>query len=135
MGSHNSITLVGYLGADPEVRSTTDGSRVASFSLATSEKWTDDHGQQRERTEWHRCIAWNNGARTLANLVERYTKKGDQLLVVGSLRYREWASTTGDTHTSAEVYVKEITFLTSKNKKHDSAAAGAAENSPTQRAR
>ena len=76
--SLNKVTLIGNLGADPEVRSTSGGNRVATFSLATSRQWNSPSGEKQEKTEWHRCVVWNSKASTLADIVERYMKKGDK---------------------------------------------------------
>ncbi len=84
--SLNKAILIGNLGADPEVRSTSNGSRVATFSLATSRQWKGQSGDKQEKTEWHRVVAWNNKASTLADVVEKYAKKGDKVYVEGSHR-------------------------------------------------
>src|ERR1041384_8617555 len=68
--SLNKVTLIGNLGNDPEVRSTTGGNRVATFSLATSRTWNDQSGSKQEKTEWHRCVVWNSKASTLARSEE-----------------------------------------------------------------
>ena len=70
--SLNKVILIGNLGADPEVRSTSNGSRVATLSLATSRRWKNQAGEQQEKTEWHRVILWNNKGSTLADLAEKY---------------------------------------------------------------
>jgi single-strand DNA-binding protein len=81
--SLNKATLIGNVGSDPEVRSTANGGRVATFSLATSNIWNDASGTKQEKTEWHRCVAWNQGKQTLADVVERYVKKGEKVFVEG----------------------------------------------------
>src|SRR6266540_2383072 len=82
--------LIGNLGADPEVRSTNNGSRVANLSLATSRQWTGQGGEKQEKTEWHRVICWNNKGAQLADLAEKYMKKGDRIYVEGRIEYRTW---------------------------------------------
>src|ERR1051326_4951146 len=84
--------LIGNLGADPEVRSTNNGSRVATLSLATNRQWTDQKGEKQEKTEWHRVICWNNkGAGSqLADVAEKFMKKGDRVYVEGRIEYRTW---------------------------------------------
>lgn len=114
MGTFNSATIIGHVGADPECRSTADTGRVATFSVATSEKWNDDKGNPRERTEWHRVVAWDRGNRTLAALVERYIHKGDSVHVEGKIRYREWTDKDGGRHFATEIDAQQITLLTSK---------------------
>ena len=88
--SLNKVMLIGNLGADPEVRSTNNGSRVANLSLATSRQWTGQNGEKQEKTEWHRVICWNNKGFQLADLAEKYMKKGDKIYVEGRIEYRTW---------------------------------------------
>jgi len=107
----NKVTLIGNLGSDPEVRSTTGGNRVATFSLATSRSWNDASGSKQEKTEWHRCVVWNSKASTLADIVERYVKKGDKLYVEGRIEYRQWQDKDGQTKYSTEINVRELIML------------------------
>lgn len=109
--SLNKVTLIGNLGNDPEVRSTTGGSRVATFSLATSRSWNDAQGSKQEKTEWHRCVAWNQGNSKLADVVEKYVKKGDKLYVEGRIEYRQWQDKEGQTRYSTEINVRELIML------------------------
>ena len=109
--SLNKVTLIGNLGSDPEVRSTTGGNRVATFSLATSRSWNDASGSKQEKTEWHRCVVWNSKASTLADIVERYVKKGDKLYVEGRIEYRQWQDKDGQTKYSTEINVRELIML------------------------
>ena len=109
--SLNKVTLIGNLGSDPEVRSTTGGNRVATFSLATSRQWNDASGAKQEKTEWHRCVVWNSKASTLADIVERYVKKGDKLYVEGRIEYRQWQDKDGQTKYSTEINVRELIML------------------------
>ena len=109
--SLNKVTLIGNLGSDPEVRSTTGGNRVATFSLATSRSWNDASGAKQEKTEWHRCVVWNSKASTLADIVERYVKKGDKLYVEGRIEYRQWQDKDGQTKYSTEINVRELIML------------------------
>jgi len=107
----NKVILIGNLGSDPEVRSTTGGNRVATFSLATSRSWNDASGQKQEKTEWHRCVVWNSKTSTLADIVERYVKKGDKLYVEGRIEYRQWQDKDGQTKYSTEINVRELIML------------------------
>ncbi|MGB3388991.1 MAG: single-stranded DNA-binding protein [Pseudaminobacter sp.] len=87
-GSLNKATLIGNCGGDPEVRSMDNGSRVANFSLATSESWKDKNtGEKKERTEWHRIVVWNDG---LVGVIEQYVKKGSKLYIEGEIQTRKW---------------------------------------------
>jgi len=107
----NKVTLIGNLGNDPEVRSTTGGNRVATFSLATSRSWNDASGSKQEKTEWHRCVVWNTKSSQLADIVERYVKKGDKLYVEGRIEYRQWQDKDGQTRYSTEINVRELIML------------------------
>ena len=113
--SLNKVSLIGNLGNDPEVRSTTGGNRVATFSLATSRSWNDASGSRQEKTEWHRCVVWNTKTSQLADIVERYVKKGDKLYVEGRIEYRQWQDKDGQTRYSTEINVRELIMLTSKS--------------------
>jgi single-strand DNA-binding protein len=109
----NKVTLIGNLGADPEVRSTSGGNKVANFSLATSRQWTSASGEKQEKTEWHKCVAWNQGSRGtgLADIIERYAKKGDKLFVEGAIEYRQYEDKEKQTRYVTEINVREIILL------------------------
>lgn len=113
--SLNKVTLIGNLGNDPEVRSTNGGSRVATFSLATSRSWNDQSGAKQEKTEWHRCVAWNSKGSSLADIVEKFVKKGDKLYVEGRIEYRQWQDKEGQTRYSTEINVRELIMLSGKS--------------------
>lgn len=85
-GSLNKVSLIGNLGADPEIRDIAGGSRVANFSIATTETWKKD-GEKKERTEWHRVVVWNDG---LVDVIEKYVGKGDKVYIEGELQTRKW---------------------------------------------
>ncbi len=107
--SVNKVILVGNLGADPEVRTTGGGNKVAEFSLATSRRWTDRGGQVQEKTEWHKVIAWDSerGAK-LADIVERFLRKGDKVYVEGEIQYRSYEAKDGTTRYVTEINVREL---------------------------
>ena len=109
--SLNKVTLIGNLGADPEVRTTSGGGRVATFSLATSRSWNSQSGEKQEKTEWHRCVVWNSKVSTLADVVERYLKKGDKVYVEGRIEYRQWQDKEGQTRYITEINVRELIML------------------------
>lgn len=114
--SLNKVQLIGNVGKDPEVRSTSNGGRVADFSLATSRTWNDaGSGGRQEKTEWHRCVAWNargGSGQGLADIIERYVRKGDKLYVEGSIEYRTWQDQQGQTRYTTEIRVRELILLT-----------------------
>ena len=109
--SLNKVTLIGNLGADPEVRSTNNGSRVANLSLATSRQWTGQNGEKQEKTEWHRVICWNNKGAQLADLAEKFMKKGDKIYVEGRIEYRTWEDREKQTRYVTEVIAREVILL------------------------
>ena len=114
--SLNKASLIGNLGNDPEIRTTTGGNKVANFSLATTRQWNSASGEKQEKTEWHKCIAWNQGSKGtgLADVVERYVKKGDKLYVEGRIEYRQYQDKDNQTRYVTEVNVREILLLGGK---------------------
>ncbi|MBT6566719.1 MAG: single-stranded DNA-binding protein [Candidatus Puniceispirillum sp.] len=112
-GSVNKVTLVGNLGRDPEVRSTQDGAKIVQLSLATSERWKDRNtGEQRERTEWHRVVIFNEN---LSRIAEQYLRKGSTCYIEGQLQTRKWTDNQGVEKYTTEVvlqrYRGELTLL------------------------
>mgnify|MGYP000252818051 CR=1 FL=1 len=124
--SLNKIMLMGNLGNDPELRSTPGGGRVASFSLATSRTWNDQAGTKQEKTEWHKCIAWNQGTQKLADVVEQYCKKGKPVYVEGAIEYRQWQDKEGQTRYSTEIRVRELILLGGRGEGEGDSGGGAA---------
>lgn len=111
MSSLNKILLIGNLGKDPEIRYTPDGSPVATFSLATSESWTDKSGSKQEHTEWHTIVAWNR----LADLSKRFLSKGRQVYIEGRLRSRDWTDRDGNKRRTTEVIATQMVLLGSRS--------------------
>lgn len=110
--SLNKVQLIGNLGKDPDVRSTNNGSRVAEFSLATSRSWKSPSGEMQEKTEWHRCIAWNaKSGQQLADIVEKFCQKGKTVYVEGQIEYRQWQDKEGQTRYTTEINVRELILL------------------------
>ena len=95
----NQVTLIGNLGADPEIRSFQNGGRVANLRIATTEKWKDKGGQQQERTEWHTVSIFSDG---LIGVVERFLRKGSKVMVQGKLQTRKWQDQSGNDRYSTE---------------------------------
>lgn len=107
-GSVNKVILIGNLGKDPEVRHLENGATVANFPLATSEVYTDRNtGQKVENTDWHDIVAW----RGLAEVVEKYVRKGYKVYVEGKLRKRSWQDKEGNTRYSTEIIADELSIL------------------------
>ena len=114
-GSVNKVILIGNLGKDPEVRSMQNGGKVANLSLATSESWKDKStGEKKEKTEWHRVVIFGQ----LAEIAERFLKKGSKVYVCGSLQTRKWTDKDGAEKYSTEVVLQgfnsELTMLDGK---------------------
>jgi single-strand DNA-binding protein len=116
-GSVNKVILIGNLGKDPEVRSSQAGDKIVSFTLATSDNWTDKvSGERRERTEWHRVVVFNE---QIAGVWEKYLKKGAKVYVEGALQTRKWSDQGGVDRYSTEIVLArfkgEMTMLSSAN--------------------
>lgn len=118
----NKVILVGNVGADPEVRSLESGVKVARVRLATTERYTDRQtNESREMTEWHTITLW----RGLADVADKYVRKGSQLYVEGRLRSREWTDNDGGKHYSVEVLADEMKLL---GRRSDAVGGAAAPN-------
>lgn len=92
-GSVNKVILLGNLGQDPVIRTSQDGNKIVQLSIATSERWKDrNSGEQREKTEWHRVVIFNEN---LSNIAEQYLKKGSTIFVEGQLQTRKWQDQNG----------------------------------------
>ena len=107
MAGINKVILVGHLGRDPEVRYTADGRAVANFNIATSDEWTDkDTGEKKQRTEWHRIVAWGR----LGEICGEYLSKGRQVYVEGKIQTRSWEK-DGITRYTTEIVASDVQFL------------------------
>ena len=101
-GSVNKVTLVGNLGRDPEIRAMQNGDKIVQLSIATSDRWKDkSSGEQRERTEWHRVVIFNDA---LGKIAEQYLKKGSTVYLEGQLQTRKWT----DQQSGQEKYTTEV---------------------------
>lgn len=110
MSSVNKAILIGNVGKDPELRTTTSGASVVSFSLATSRKWTDKNGNKTEETQWHNIVAWNK----LAEIIQKYVQKGTKLYISGEIRYEKYEK-DGETKYITKIVANEMQMLSSKN--------------------
>jgi len=123
MAGINKVILVGRLGSDPEVRYTPSGDAVANFSIATSEEWKDKNsGEKRERTEWHRIVAW----RKLGEICGEYLSKGKQVYVEGRIQTNAWEDKEGNKKYTTEIVASTVQFLGGR----DSADTGRPESPP-----
>ena len=124
MSGVNKVILVGRLGKDPEVRHLESGAAVANFPIATSETYKDRNtGERKEVTEWHNIVLW----RGLAEVAEKYVKKGDQIYVEGKLRTRSWEK-DGVTRYTTEVVGDNMTMLGGKTGGSDQQSSGSSES-------
>lgn len=110
MSSLNKVMLIGNVGKDPEVNVLDSGSKVAKFTLATSEKYTDKSGQKQEKTEWHNIVAWG----PQADVIEKYVTKGKQLYIEGQIRSRSWEQ-DGVKKYATDINLTSFVFLGSAN--------------------
>lgn len=135
MAGINKVILIGRLGRDPEVRYTPDGTAVANFSIATSEEWKDrETGEKKERTEWHRIVAW----RKLGEICGEYLSKGRQVYIEGRLQTRDWQDQEGNKRWTTEIIARDMQMLGSKEQTesfsegHGGGSGPPANQSPTE---
>ena len=105
--SFNKVILIGNVGKDPEVRHLETGIAVASFTLATTERYKNRNGELQDQTEWHNIVCWRN----LAELSEKYIRKGAQIFVEGKIRTRSWSDQTGQKRYTTEIVADNIRLL------------------------
>ncbi len=137
-GSVNKVILVGNLGKDPEIRTLQSGTKVANLSVATSENWNDRQtGERKERTEWHRVVIFNE---RLADVAERFLRKGRKVYLEGALETRKYTDQSGQEKYTTEVVLRnfrgELTLLDSAGGEGGATEGGGyrAERAPAQRA-
>ena len=110
-GSVNKVIIIGNLGRDPEVRATQSGSKIANLNVATSENWTNkETGNKEEKTEWHRLVVFGK----LAEIVEKYLKKGSNAYFEGRLQTRKWTDKDNQERYTTEIVVDNMTMLGSR---------------------
>lgn len=111
-GSVNKVILIGNLGKDPEIRRLENGGMIGNFSIATSDAYTDKtSGTRKETTDWHTIVVWNK----LAEITEKFLKKGMKVFVEGRLKNRTWTDQHGTTKYITEIFANELTILSTKN--------------------
>lgn len=117
--SLNRIQIIGHVGADPEVKTLNNGTKVVTIRVATTEKWTDRDGTNHEETQWHTVTLW----RRLADIVGQFVRKGSALYVEGKMVYRQWTDQSGSKRISAEIEASDIQLLDKKADTGNQAAA------------
>ena len=103
----NKAILIGNLGADPEIRYTQSGTQVATFRIATTERWKGQDGQMQENTEWHRIVAWAR----LAEICGEYLNKGSRVYIEGRIQTRKWQDQNGNDRYTTEIVAREMKML------------------------
>jgi single-strand DNA-binding protein len=103
----NKVQLVGNIGNAPEIKEIAGGKKVANFSLATNEVWKDANGEKQTETQWHRLVAWGK----LADLIEKYTTKGSEIMIEGKLINRSYVDKNNETRYITEVEVRELMLM------------------------
>jgi len=133
-GTLNKVTLIGNLGKDPEIRTTSDGRELANFSIATSESWKDKvTGERKDKTEWHRIVVFNEG---LVRVIKSYVKKGSKLYIEGQLQTRKWTDNDNQERYTTEIvlqnYNSSLILLDSKGEgSGESYATNGSKQNPT----
>src|SRR5699024_10047296 len=110
MSSLNKAMIIGRLGQDPDVRYTQSNTAVANMSIATSERYKDKQGEWKERTEWHRVVAWGR----TAEICQEYLKKGSQVYIEGPIQTNKWEDKDRNTRYTTEIKALTMTMLDSK---------------------
>jgi len=133
MGSLNKVMLIGNLGKDPEVRAIPSGAKVANFSIATTDSYTDKNTNQKvEKTEWHNIVMW----RGLAEVAEKYLRKGSQVYIEGRLQTRTWDDQNGQKRYTTEIIADQMQMLGSpRNRSEGGEGGGFQRSEPAMNAR
>ena len=129
MAGVNKVMLIGNLGKDPEVRYLDNGVAVANFSLATTENYKNKEGERVSQTEWHNIVLW----RGLAEVAEKYLKKGASVYIEGKIKNRKWEDKEGNTRYNTEILADNMTMLGGKQSQENVASTPAADT-PTDKA-
>ena len=121
-GSVNKVILLGNIGKDPEIKATQNGSKLASFSIATSKRWKDKQTQEyKDKTEWHKVVIFGEG---LVDIVEKYVKKGSKIYIEGEISTRKWSDQQGNDRYTTEVilqgYKSTLTLLDNRGNTNQS---------------
>ena len=133
-GSVNKVILLGNLGRDPDVRASQDGNKIVNLSIATSDRWKDrNSGEQREKTEWHRVVIFNEN---LARIAEQYLRKGSNVYLEGQLQTRKWTDQQGIEKYTTEVVISrfkgELTLLGARGDTQQISTSGDLQSDPFQ---
>tara|TARA_X000000368_G_C23001646_1_gene699241 strand:- start:165 stop:569 length:405 start_codon:yes stop_codon:yes gene_type:complete len=129
MAGVNKVMLIGNLGKDPEVRYLDNGVAVANFSLATTENYKNKEGERVSQTEWHNIVLW----RGLAEVAEKYLKKGASVYIEGKIKNRKWEDKEGNTRYNTEILADNMTMLGGKQSQ-ENIAQTPANDTPTDKA-
>ncbi len=125
--SLNRVLLLGNVGKDPEVRYTASGRAVATFSLATSQRWKDQEGNDQEKTEWHRIVAWGR----LGEICGEFLSKGKQVFIEGRIQTREWEDQDGNKRVTVEIIANDMILLGGSGGSARASEEGVKRSAPT----
>jgi len=114
-GSLNKVMLIGNLGSDPEIKEMSDGTKMAKFSIATTETYKNKQGEKVSNTDWHNIVLW----RGIAQVAEQYLKKGDSVLIEGKIKNRSWEDENGNKKYATDIQGDNMTMLGSKRDRDD----------------
>ena len=106
-GLRNKVQLIGHVGQEPEIKNFEEGKKVAAFSIATNESYTNDKGEKVEQTEWHKVVAWGK----VAEIIEKYVTKGKEIAIEGKLTHRSYEDKNGEKRYTTEVVANELLLL------------------------
>lgn len=126
MAGVNKVILIGRLGADPEMRYTPSGIAVANFSMATEEKWKDRDGATKNKTEWHKCVAFSR----LGEICGEYLAKGSLIYLEGRIQTDKWEDRDGNTRYTTKIVLQSLQMLGDKKKKEESGQRDDSYNGP-----
>lgn len=119
----NKVQLIGHVGSDPEIKTTSGGTEVCNLRLATTEKWTTKDGEKHEETEWHKIVLWNQSA----SFAGKYVFKGSKIYIEGKVKTRKWTDSEGVDHYSTEIQAERIMTLDKKSDAPETAKPSAHE--------
>ena len=124
--SLNKVLIIGNLGSDPELKTTSGGQSVATFNIATNRRWTDKAGQNQEQTEWHRIVVWGRQAENC----QQYLSKGRQVFIEGRIQTRQWEDKEGQKRYTTEIVAQSVQFLNGGGRGADTGAGTGASEAP-----
>lgn len=112
---YNSVQLIGFTGSDPDTKLLDNGSKIANFSLATTERYKDNNGDVQKKTTWHRITAFS----PIADVIEKHLRKGAKIFIQGRLNYRKWTNRDGHEKDTTEIVVEKFVMLGGRKQQYN----------------